>query len=168
MTAGIGAGNVVWAAPSIWTPSIIDAQTVALHSPQPRRLNTFNVKSTTQAIEYGLDGGIGMATVALDHVNVSQDECGVYSQSRQVFATTMSKAQPLQGKRYDMIMTEVHNDTNIIRQYQNEWLEFSAMMPCVPLYEEQKGEAVGLGITLPNDATLLKELSTLYDDNDDA
>ena len=101
MTAGIGAGNVTWTAPNTWTPSVVVAPILASYPPHPQRLNSSKENSMTQALQYGVSGSI------------SQDEHGVYFQSCQGFATTMSDAvQPAQNGS-DMLATEILDHPNI-------------------------------------------------------
>ncbi|CAD6587920.1 MAG: hypothetical protein ASARMPREDX12_003052 [Alectoria sarmentosa] len=185
MTAGIGAGNVVWTAPNAWTASVVDAQIVALHSPQPRRLNTFKVKSVTQSLQYGLNSSISTATMAQNHVNVSQDERGVYSQSQQLFAATMSNVLQPQENGLDRIAIEMQDDLNLHHQHNSKPQDLPTTTLDVPIYPKQQSQQVGLGITIPEDAKWgqshgeicsfnewsfrmeLQKWSTVFEDNDD-
>ena len=155
MTAGIGAGNVVWTAPKTWKPSVMDARLVAPLSPQPQRPRLWNilkVMSTTQALQYALHGCISTATMTQDHVDISHHEGGVYSESCQTFATTTSNILPPQGNCDDMVVTEMHNDTSLRYQYESEPQAVATKALDEPLYQEHKGQPVGLGIKMNIDA----------------
>ncbi|KAF6232313.1 hypothetical protein HO173_009418 [Letharia columbiana] len=185
MTAGIGAGNVVWAPPNTWPSIVVDSQTLALHSPQPKPLNDFNVRSMTQALQHGLNGSISTAMMSHNHVSVSQHERGVYSQSHQVLAATMSNALQLQEDGHDRIATEMRDDVTLHHQYKFESPDLPTTMLDVPVYQEQQCQHVGPGITMADDAKWeqsrtetctfsewsfrmeLNEWSTVFDDNDD-
>ena len=162
MTAGMGAGNVVWVPPHVWSPSVVDtpdtckpsvmntpafvdAHTLALHSPRPRRLNTFNVRSVTKAVQCGLNGSISTATMEENHVSFSKHERGVESQSRQLFVATMSKVLQPEGNGHDKITNEIRDDAKLDDHLSTNSLDF-------PLYQEEKCEQVGLGITMADDA----------------
>ncbi len=184
MTAGIGAGNVVWTAPKIWSPNVVDAQTLALHSPPTQRINTLKVRSTTQALQYALSGSLSTATMTQNHVDVSHHEHGIYSRSHQLFAATTSNILHPQEKGHDTIVTELRDDTQIHHHYESEPQDLSATLLDGPLYEDQKHQPVGLGISMPNDAKWgqyhpetcsfnewsfrmeLNEWSTVFDDDD--
>ena len=186
MTAGIGAGNVVWTPPNTWAPSVVDAHTLALHSPQPQRFNTFKVRSMTQALQYELNGSISTETITHDHTNVSQDERGIYSQSRQIFAATMSDALQPQKNGHDMLATGIPEDNNLSSQHEDKTQDLTKTMIDDPEHQPQKHEQVGLGITIPNDAKWgeshaepcsfsewsfrmeLNEWSTVFEDNGDS
>ena len=151
MTAGIGKGNVVWTSPSVWTPSVVDAPTLALHSPQPRRPFTFKVRSTTQALQYALNGSISIATMMQNDIDVSQREHGVYSESRQmVVATTSNLLQPA-NDCLDEMVTEVCDATNSRHLHEDEPQDLPSKLLDEPFCEEQKRQPVGLGITIPSD-----------------
>lgn len=150
MTAGIGAGNVVWTTPNAWRPSVVDAQILALHSPQPRRLNTFKIATTMQAIEYGLDGSTGMATMTQNLVDVSQHDREVYSQSRQAFAATTSCTLPSKGKDDDTFANDVADDAILDHQLGSELQNLPTTLLDNSVCQERNGKDVGLGITLAN------------------
>lgn len=139
-----------------------------------------------QARQYGLNGSISTATIAQNHVNVSQDERGVYS--RQRFATTRSEVLQLQGNVHDKTATEEGDNTNLHHQYKSELPpDFTPPMLDTPLYQkQQERQPVGLGISIANDdakqsrshtetcysnewafLTELKEWSTVFEDGDD-
>ena len=155
MTAGIGAGNVVWTAPKTWKPSVMDARLVAPLSPQPQRPRLWNilkVMSTTQALQYALHGCISTATMMQDHVDISHHEGGVYSESCQTFATTTSNILRPQGNCDDMMVTEMHNDNSLRYQYESEPQAVVTKALDEPPYQEHKGQPVGLGINMDIDA----------------
>ena len=155
MTAGIGAGNVVWTGPKTWKPSVMDARFVAPLSPQPQRPRLWNilkVMSTTQALQYALHGCISTATMTQDHVDVSHHEGDVYSQSCQTFATTTSNLLRPQGSCDDVMVTETHDDTRLHRQDESEPQAVTTKALDRPLYQERKSKPVGLGIKMEIDA----------------
>ena len=155
MTAGIGAGNVVWTAPKICKPSVMDARLVAPLSPQPQRPRLWSmlkVMSTTQALQYALHGCISTATITQDHVNISHHEGGVYSQSCQTFATTTSNILRPQGSCDDVMVTEMHDDTSLHYQYESEPQAVATRALDEPPYQKHKGPPVGLGIKMDIDA----------------
>lgn len=190
MTAGIGPGNVVWSAPNTWTASVVDAQTLALHSPPPRRRNTFSVRSMTQARQYGLNGSISTATMAQNHVNVSQDERRVYTQSHHLFAAKTSNHLQAPENVQDKTATEMHDITSLHHRYKRESPDLPSPMLDTPLYQkqqQQQRQPVGLGISIANDDDAkqgqshtemcysnewsflmeLKEWSTVFEEGDD-
>ena len=155
MTAGIGAGNVVWTAPKQQKPSMMDACLVTPLSPQPQRPRLWNilkVMSTTQALQYALHGCISTATVTQNHVDISHHEGEVYSQSCQTFATTTSNILRPQGTCDDMMVADMHDDTSLHYQYESEPQAVGTKALDAPPYQEQKGQPVGLGIKLDIDA----------------
>lgn len=151
MTAGIGAGNVVWTAPTTWRASVVDGPTLALHSPQPRRLNTFNVRLMAQAHQYELNGSISTATTAQNYVNVSQQERGVYSPSSQLFTATTSRVLQPQENGHDRVATEMRDETNLYHQYKTKTQGLPTATLDTPVYQEQQRQPVGLGISIADD-----------------
>ena len=151
MTAGIGAGNVVWTTPKTWTPSVVDTPTLTLHSPQARRFNIFKVRTTTQALQYALNGTTHMATRTEDHVGVSQDEHGVYSQPRQTFATTKSNLIASNGSCDDLMVTKMYDKTSLHHQFKNESQDLLTELVDGPAHRGEKHQPVGLGITMAKD-----------------
>lgn len=157
MTAGIGSGNVVWTGPEFWTPSVIDAQTLALHSPQPRRFNTLKVRSMTQALHYGpKHRSINTAKVEQTHIDVSHHDCEVYSQPpRQVFTATMSDILLSQENSPDMNPIETRDNTNLCHGYEHGPQNIPSPPTTAasdgPACQPQKSQPVGLGITVPDD-----------------
>ena len=150
MTAGIGAGNVVWTAPKTWTPSVVDTPTLTLHSPQARRFNIFKVRSTTQALQYALNGNVSTTTMTQDHVDVSQTEHGVYSHSHQTVATTKSDLVQSKGGCHDMV-TEVPQESSLHNQVKSESQDLPTKSVDGRVQQGQKHQPVGLGITMTND-----------------
>ena len=158
MTAGIGAGNVVWTAPKTWKPSVMNADLMAPLSPQPKRSRLWNileVMSTTQALQYALYGCISTSTMTQDHVDITHHKGGVYSQSCQTFATTTSNILWPRENCDDTMVTEMHDDTSIRYQYESE-LQAAATKALdaldEPLYQKHEGQQVGLGIKMEIDA----------------
>ena len=166
----------------------MDTQIWALQSPQPQRplrCNILKVRSTTQALQYALNGSISMATMMQDDVDVSHDERVVYSQSCQTFATTTSSVLQPQGNSDDMTVSEMHDDANLHYPRKTELPSLSTKPLDVPSFQEQKRQPVGLGITMNNDTERdqkhteacpfdesgfqmeLNKWSTVFDDDDD-
>ena len=182
MTAGIGAGNVVWTPPNTRAPSVVDARTVAPHSPQPQRLNTSKVLSTTQALQYGLNGSISRATMAKTQMKAPQKERRFYSRSCQLFAATVSNVLQPQENGHDNVTPELCNDTELHHQHRSEPQQVPTSKLDVPWYQEEHCDQIGLGITIPNDAKSgesntetcsffrmeLNEWSTVFDNSDDS
>ena len=184
MTAGIGAGNVVWTPPSTCAASVVDAQTVALHSPQPKRLNTSKVRSITQAYQCGLDGS--SATMAPNNVNAPQQGRGIYSRSRQLFTATSSHVPQSQGDDRDRVAIEMRDETKLHHPYRSDPQDVTTTKLDIPLYQEEQREEVGLGITMTNDTKCgqshtetcsfsewsfrmeLNQWCTVFEDNDDS
>lgn len=155
MTAGIGTGNVVWTAPKIWNPSVVDARLVAPLSPQPQRPRLWNilkVMSTTQALQYALHGCIGTTTMTQDHVDISHHEGEVYSQSCQTFATATSNILRPQGNCDDIKVTKMHDDTSLPCEYESEPQAVATKPLDESFYQEHKGQSVGLGIGMNTEA----------------
>ena len=169
MTAGIGAGNVVWSPPNTWTPSNMDAQNLALHSPQaqrkgrPRGPHVLSVRSMTQAQrQYGLNGSVSTAMMAQRHVNLCQHERDAHLESRQLFAATMSNVLHPPENGHDRIITDIHHDADLHHHYNKTGPKYlptpepDIPLPTpkldVPLYQEQQHQPIGLGVTIPNDA----------------
>ena len=150
MTAGIGAGNVVWTPPSSWTASVVDAQIVALHSPQPKRLNTSKERSITQAYHLGLDGSSAM--MAPNHLNALQQGCEIYSQSRQLFTATLSNVLQSPEDTCDKIATEIRDEPKLHDPYRSGPQDVTTTKLDIPLYQEEQREEVDLGIALNNDS----------------
>ena len=142
MNSGIGNGNVVWTPPKAWTSSVVDAHTLALHSPQPQRL--FKVRSTTQALQHALNGDISTARMTEKNVDVAQHEREIFSESCHA---TMSNAPQSQ----DHAVTEVHDKTDS-QQCLIEPQSLPTTRLDEPLFQGQKHQPVGLGITIANDA----------------
>lgn len=185
-TAGIGAGNVVWTVPNTWVASVVDPQTLALHSPQPRRFNTSSVRSMTHALQYKLNSSFGTATIAQDPVDVSLDELGVYSPYRELFAASVVSdvVQP-QENGHDRIATEICDDADWHHQYKTSPQELQPTILEPSLYHKQQRQQVGLGIAMANDAKWvqsdsetcslkewsfrmeLNNWSTVFEDDDD-
>ena len=177
MTAGIGAGNVVWTPPNTWAHGVVDAQTVALHSPQPQRLNTSKVLSTTQ---YGLNGSVSTATLAKTHTKAPQKERRVYSRSCHLFAATVSNALQPQENGHVNVTPELCDDTELHHQHRSGPQYVSTAKLDVPWYQEEQRDQIGLGITIPKDAKSgesnaetcsffrmeLNEWSTVFEDSD--
>ena len=159
MTAGIGAGNVVWTTPKTWKPSVMDARLIAPLSPQPQRPRLWNIlkiMSTTRALEYALHGCTSTATTTQDHLDMSHHESGVYSQSCQTFAkttttTTMSNILRPLGNCDDRMVTEMHDDTSLRCQYQTEPQATATKGLDDPPYQSPEGQPVGLGIKMDID-----------------
>ena len=150
MTAGIGAGNVVWTAPKSWGNTVVDAPTLALHSPTPRRLHmTF----MAQARQHGLDGRISTSTMAQNHTKISQQQGGVYSHSRQSYRSTTYHVQQPQEHGQAKIAKEILGSTNLCQESESkpQSLPTPTPTPDGPACQEIKRERVGLGITLTND-----------------
>ena len=156
MSSGIGNGNVVWTPPQMWTPSVVDEQTLALHSPQPQRL--FKVRSTTQALQYALNGGISTATMTEKHVDVSQHERGIYSKSRHA---TISNAPQPQG----YAVTKMHDDTDLHQCLIEPQCLLTTPLD-EPLYRGQKQQPVGLGITIASNAKWDQRITESYSVNE--
>ncbi len=182
MTAGIGAGNVVWTPPNTWASSVVDARTVALHSPQPQRLNTHKVLSSTQTLQYGLNGSVSRATMAKNQMKAPQKERRVYSRSCQLFAATVSNVLQPQENGHDSITPELCHDTELHHQHRSEPHDVPTSKLDVPWYQEEQRDQIGLGITIPNDPKSgesdtdtcsffrmeLNEWSTVFDNSDDS
>ena len=184
MTAGIGAGNVVWTPPSNWTAGVVDAQIVALHSPQPKRLNTSKMRLITQAYHFGLDGSSAMMTP--NHLNALQQGCGIYSESRQQFTATLSNVPQSQEGECDKIATEMRNEPKLHDPYRSGPQDVTTTKLDIPLYQEEQREEVDLGIALNNDSKCvqshtekfsfsdfrlrmeLNQWCTVFGDNDDS
>ena len=116
---------MVWTPPHTRTPDFVDAQTLALHSPQapqrktrPRGPNILSVRSMTQAHrQYEVNSGINTATMAQSHVNISQLEREAYLESRQLLTPMTPSALQPQEHGYDEIKTEFRNDSQLHRQH---------------------------------------------------
>lgn len=188
-TAGIGSGNVVWTPPPTpWTPSVVDAHTLALHSPparrKNRRLNTFSRRSVAQQLQYGPRGNnttttTNTAPVVQNHLNAAQLKRDVYAQSRQVFETTMVHRLQSLENGHDRAMRDVQHLYRREPQY----------LPTIEPYAlvRKEDQAIGLGITMANEASWeqththtetcsvrewkfrmeLNEWSTVFDDDDE-
>ena len=159
MTAGIGAGNVVWTTPKTWKPIVMDARLIAPLSPQPQRPRLWNILKimlTTQALQYALHGCTSTATMTQDHVDISHHEGGVYSQSCQTFATTTttttSNILRPQGNCDDIMVSEMHDDTSLRCEYETETQATATKGLDHPPYQKHKGQPIGLGIKMDIDA----------------
>ena len=156
MNSGIGNGNVLWTPPEAWAPSVVDAHVLALHSPQPQRL--FKVRSTTQALQYALNGSISTATMNEKSVDVLQHEGEINSKSRHATISNASDPQ-------DDAVTEVRGDKNL-----HQCLTEPQRLPITPLdeplYQGQKHQAVGLGISKANDARWDQRMMESYSINE--
>ena len=156
MTAGIGAGNVVWTTPKTWKPSVMDARLVAPLSPQPQRPRLWDILkivSTTRALQYPLHGCVSTAKMTQDDVDISHHEGGAYSQSCQTFATAATShiLRP-QGNCDGMMVSEMHDDTSPRYQYESEPQAAATKALDEPPSQEHKGQPVGLGIQMDIDA----------------
>lgn len=188
MTAGIGAGNVLWTAPIHWIPNIMDAQISPLYSPQPRRplgCNILKVRSTTHALQYALNGSISMATMMQDNIDVSHQEHEVYAQSYPTSAATTSHDPHSQEYSHATLTTEMRENIDLQHLYECEPQVGSTKQLDEPFSPAEKCQPVGLGITMANDAELgpnhteacsfnewsfrmdLNQWSTVFDEDDD-
>lgn len=188
MTAGIGAGNVLWTAPNTWIPNMMDAQILPLYSPQPRRprgCNILTVRSTTHALQYALDGSISMATTTQDNIDVTHEEHEVYSQSCTTSAATKSKDPHPQEYSQATLAIDMRENTNLQHKYESEPQYGPTKLLDEPFCQAEKCQPVGLGITMANDAELgpnhtetcsfdewsfrmeLNQWSTVFDEDDD-
>ncbi|KAM0794328.1 hypothetical protein BDR22DRAFT_711067 [Usnea florida] len=149
MTAGIGAGNVVWTAPNIWGNSVVDAPTLAVHSPTPRRLH---MKFMAQASQHGLNGRISTSTMAQNHTKISQEQGCVYSHSGQSYRSTTYHVQQQQEHGQFKNAEETLGSTNLCQESENKLQSLPTPAPDGPACHETKHEPVGLGITLTDDA----------------
>ena len=145
MTAGIGAGNVVWTPPKICIPSVMDPQTLGMHSIQ----SSTRVESTTQEIQYGLIGSIGRAALAQTDINISQKECGVYTQSCQEFASSMATVLPSREIDHDTVAHDMYQDNNSRHEFGSDSQDYTSTSFPTPSCGELKHEEASLDITLP-------------------
>lgn len=188
MTAGMGAGNVLWTAPNTWIPNIMDTQILPLYSPQPRRpggCDILKVRSTTHALQYALNGSISMATMTQDHINVSHQEHEVYSRSCPTSAATSFNDPHPQEYSQATLPTEMCEKINLRHLYEIEPQNGPTKQLDEPFSQAEKCQPVGLGITVANDAELgpnhteacsfnewgfrmeLNQWSTVFDEDDD-
>lgn len=227
MTAGIGAGNVVWVppktclpsvvgtpntssssvmtTPNAWSSSVADSphtpsssvvttpnscsssvagpptfvDELTLYSPQPRHLNTFNVRSMTQALHCRRNGSISTATLKETNVNYKHER-GVEYRSRQLFVATTSNVLQPQENDHDQIPGGIRDDASLHHDFPTS-LDFPLYQD---VYQDEQCEKVGLGITVADDAKRgpshtetswfsnfqkeLKGWSTIFEDNNDS
>ena len=184
MTAGIGAGNVVWTAPHTLGTRVFDEPTLALHSPTPRRLH---MRFMAQARQHGLDGRINTSTMAQNHTKISQQQGAVYSHSRQSYRSTTYHAQQTQEHGQAKIGKETLGSINLCQEFESRPQGLPTPALDALAYQDIKREPVGLGITLTDDAKWgqsngdnycsgdwecefrdeLKKWSTVWDPDDD-
>ena len=149
MTAGIGAGNVVWTAPNTLGSRVFDEPTLALHSPTPRRLH---MRFMAQARQHGLDGRINTSAMAQNHTKISQQQGGVYSHCRQSYRSTSYHAQQTQEHGQAKIEKETLGTINLCQEPESKPHGLPTPTLDAPADQEIKREPVGLGITLTDDA----------------
>ena len=149
MTAGIGAGNVVWTAPNTWGNGVVDAPTLAVQSPTPRRLH---MRFMAQAHQHGLDGRISTSTMAQNHTKISQQQGDVYSHSRQSYRSTTYHVQQPQEHGQAKLAKEILGSTNLCQGSERKSQSLPTPSPDGPACQETKCKPVGLGITLSDDA----------------
>lgn len=188
MTAGIGAGNVLWTASNTWIPNIMDAQILPLYSPQPRRprgCNILKVRSMTHALQYALNDNISMTTITQDNIDVSHQEHEVYSHSCPTSAATTSNDPHSQEYFHATLATEKREDIDLQHLYESGPQVGPTTGLDKPFLQAEKCQPVGLGITMANDAELglnpteacpfnewsfrmeLNQWSTVFDEDDD-
>ena len=149
MTAGIGAGNVVWTAPNTWGDSVVDAPTLAVHSPTPRRLH---MRFMAQARQHGLDGRISTSTMAQDHTKISHQKGGVYSHASQCYRSTTYHVQQPQERCQTKTANETIGSTNLCQESESKPQDLPTPTRDAPACQETQCKPIGLGISLADDA----------------